>query len=128
LTTSNVALFTDLEARESHIDKKIDDRKMNRSEGLFAGKPRHQRSGLEVRCDSTRNGFHNKARGAPLHGDSGLCCVTPPGYSKLCFAVLIVQEAQKYSGKSFTALPVGANRNVASARGQERSILQSVAR
>ena len=47
--------------------------------------------------------------GAPLHGDPGLCCVTPLGFSKQRFAVLILHEGQKHSIKSFTALSAGVN-------------------
>ena len=34
-------------------------------------------------------------QGAPLHGDPGLCCVTPLGFSNQRIAALIVHEGQK---------------------------------
>ncbi|MEJ7591245.1 MAG: hypothetical protein WKF77_06835 [Planctomycetaceae bacterium] len=38
-------------------------------------------------------------QGAPLHGDPGLCYVTPLGFLKQGFAILIVHEAKKTLGK-----------------------------
>jgi len=35
-------------------------------------------------------------QGAPLHRDPGLCCVTPLGFLKQGFAILIVHEAKKH--------------------------------
>ena len=67
----------------------------------------HGRLRVPAAIVEPHSGFKHRTligtQGAPLHGDPGLCCVTPLGFSKPCFAVIIVHEAQEYSEESFTA-------------------------
>ena len=47
-------------------------------------------------------------QGAPLHGDPGLCCVTPLGFSIPCFAVLFVHELMTRLSKLLRIICLGS--------------------